>query len=266
MRLLSLLLLLLSMLPGGAEVRTWRNANGALSFEADYISSDGTRVTMKRSSDHRILTFALGKLHADDQAWVAAQTAPPEKGAKKKIPQGAAFGTLEFGDDRRTVEDKLKRSSMVIATVDESLFGRTGLNGVYKTRATIGGLHCHLYFDWTPSGLLREVTLQTQPTDQAKYSTLLKSNWNELIELLGKLHGNPVQQAPYPKREELQDGLLLGSHLWYTEDGHSAILCTGQERDKYLVAVRITSEHIVPTPIHSIAPPPSTGRGRVAPR
>ena len=43
---------------------------------------------------------------------------------------------------------------------------------------------------------------------------------------------------------------MLGSHLWYTEDNHSVILCTGQERDKYIVAVRFTSEHITPVKNH----------------
>ncbi|MDA0766116.1 MAG: hypothetical protein O3A92_04760, partial [Verrucomicrobia bacterium] len=236
-----LLLILLTALPSLATVRTWRNVDGSQSFDAEFLSTDGVRVTLKRSADNRILTFTSEKLHPDDQAWLKANSQPTPDAPEEEAPAGAAFDTLEFGDDRKTVEAKLKNSSLLSTVVDESLFGRTGLNGVYKTKATIGGLHCFLYFDWTKGGSLREVTLQTQSIEMAQYNSRLQSNWSELIQLLGKLHGNAIQEAPYPAHNELQDGLLLGSHLWYTEDGHSVILCTGQERDKYLVAVRITS-------------------------
>ena len=39
----------------------------------------------------------------------------------------------------------------------------------------------------------------------------------------------PQQAAEFPESKDLQDGLILGSHLWYTEEGHSVILGTGQE-------------------------------------
>ena len=240
-----ILLLLLSALPLLAATRSWRSSDGTRSFAADFISSDGVRVTLKRS-DNRIITFSLNKLHADDQAWVRRQAAPASADPDQATPEGAAFDTLEFGDDRKTVEDKLKKSGFVSASVSETLFGRTGLNGIFKTNATIGGLHCYLYFDWTKGGALREVTLQTQPVTRSKYDTLLKANWLELTSLLSKLHGNPAQDAPYPAQADLQDGLLLGSHLWHTEERHSVLLCTGQERDGYMVAVRITSGYIAP--------------------
>jgi hypothetical protein len=261
-------ILLLTALPSLAADRLWRSADGTKSFEAEFISTDGVRVTLKRASDNRILTFTSEKLHADDRAWLVKHAKPIEQGPEE-VPEGAAFDTLEFGDDRKTVEEKLGKSKLLTTAVDSTFFGRTGLNGVYKTKATIGGLHCHLYFDWTRNGNLREVTLQTQPVAKAKYTTQLQSNWYELIQLLSTLHGNPVQQAPYPLANELQDGLLLGSHLWYTEEGHSVILCTGQERDKYIVAVRITSEHIVPVqaPVTGGPTAPSTRGGpRIAPR
>lgn len=241
-----ILLFLLTALPLLAATRSWRSSDGNRSFAAEFISSDGVRVTLKRS-DSRILTFSLNKLHADDQAWVRSQGAPSSAKTGQAAPEGTAFDTLEFGDDRKTVEDKLKNSGFVSASVSETLFGRTGLNGIFKTNATIGGLHCYLYFDWTKAGALREVTLQSQPVAKPKYDTLLKANWLELTSLLSKLHGNPAQDAPYPAQADLQDGLLLGSHLWHTEEKHSVLLCTGQERDGYMVAVRIISEYIAPT-------------------
>ncbi len=244
-----LILFLLTVLPLPAVERSWRSVDGNRSFRAEFLSSDGVRITLKRD-DHRIITFPLDKLHRDDRAWVRSRKSPPADpaGEARPAPQGTAFDTLEFGDSRKTVEDKLKASKFVSASVAETLFGRTGLNGIFKTNASIGGLHCFLYFDWTDDGALREVILQTQPVGKSQYGTLLKANWQELTSLLGKLHGNPAQHAPYPAQADLQDGLLLGSHLWHTEDNHSVLLCTGQESDKYLVAVRITATYIAARP------------------
>ena len=110
-------------------------------------------------------------------------------------------------------EKKLKASALVTSAGDGIFLGRTGLNGIYKTKATIGGLHCFLFFDWHKSGGLREVTLQTQPVSKGQYVTSLQGNWSELIDLLNKLHGRPVQAAEFPSANELQDGAILGLSL-----------------------------------------------------
>lgn len=247
MRLLLLLFLSLPLVATAAP-RDWRSSDGSKSFRAEFLSSDGVRVTLKRN-DGRILTFDMAKLHPSDQVWVREHIDPKDLAPDAPPPKGAAFDQLEFGDDRTEVEKKLKASKLVTANLDETLFGRTGLNGVFKTTRTIGGLHCFLFFDWTPSGGLREVTLQTQPVDKARYVTSLQGNWGELIELLSILHGNPEQAAGFPDVNDLQDGLILGSHLWYTEEGHSVILGTGQEGRGFNVVVRITSERIKPAPV-----------------
>jgi hypothetical protein len=248
MRFLLSLLLLSSLTASAAGVRSWRNSDGSQSFQAEFLASDGVRVTLKRG-DGRILTFAMAKLHEDDREWVRSNIDPKDLAADAPPPKGAAFDQLEFGDDRTAVEQKLKASKLVTASLDETLFGRTGLNGVYKTTQTIGGLPCYLFFDWTGSGLLSEVTLQTQPVGKSQYVTSLRGNWAELINLLSILHGNPEQSAEFPAVTDLQDGLILGSHLWYTDEGHSVILGTGQEGQGYNVVVRITSERIKPVPV-----------------
>ncbi|MFM1559484.1 MAG: SHD1 domain-containing protein [Roseibacillus sp.] len=243
-----LLLWLLTTLAAPAAMRNWRNTTGTKSFKAEFLTSDGARVTLKRV-DGRIITISVAKLHENDRAWVRNNVAPKDLAADAPPPKGAAFDQLEFGDDRNTVEAKLQASKLVSAALDETLFGRTGLNGVFKTTRTIGGLHCYLFFDWSKAGGLREVTLQTQPVSKGRYITSLRGNWAELIDLLNKLHGRPVQAAGFPDADELQDGAILGSHLWYTEEGHSVILGTGQEGRGYNVVVRITSELIRPVPI-----------------
>ena len=241
-------LLLTSHLVSSGAMRAWRNTEGTRSFRAEYLSSDGARVTLKRR-DGRIITLAIKTLHRDDRAWVRSNIDPKDLAADAPPPKGAAFDQLEFGDDRNTVQKKLDASALVTSAGNGIFLGRTGLNGIYKTKATIGGLHCYLFFDWHKSGGLREVTLQTQPVSKGSYITSLRGNWSELIDLLDKLHGRPVQAAEFPAVDELQDGAILGSHLWYTEEGHSVILGTGQEGLNYNVVVRITSERIRPVPI-----------------
>lgn len=246
MRILAFLFLI-SCSALSAEERTWRNATGTSSFDADYISNDGKLVTLRRKG--RILTFAIEKLHPSDQEWLKTNH-PATKVTKPgdiKVPEGAAFDTLEFGDSRDTVLKKLNESPNIDGSVAEVMLARVGLNGVYRTKQTIGGLHCHLYFDWTSNNRLSEVTLRTKPLPRENYGGKIKSNWSELIELLTILHGKPVQNAPYPDSDELQDGLILSSHLWYSDKGHSILLGTGQEGANFSAVVRITSQHIAPT-------------------
>lgn len=253
MRLL-IFLTTLWMLSPALSARIWRNATGDKEFEATYVSNDGKLVTLRRNG--RILTFSLEKLHPDDREWVktnhpARKDGPDddEKAPVRPMAQGAAFDTLAFGDSRKEVIAKLQESQMVESSVPEEMLARVGLNGVFRTKQTIGGLHCHLYFDWNDAGTLKEVTLRTKPRGASVYDTALRGNWSELIKLLSILHGPPVQDAPYPEINDLQDGLVLGSHLWHTEEKHSVLLGTSQEGADFSVVVRITSDHLEPNPV-----------------
>ena len=55
---LIIVLLLSSQLVTPGAMRAWRNAEGSKSFQAEYLSSDGARVTLKRR-DGRIITLAI---------------------------------------------------------------------------------------------------------------------------------------------------------------------------------------------------------------
>lgn len=254
MRLISLIAtLILSLAPLSA--RDWKNAAGDKTFEANYISNDGKQVTLRKGG--RILTFAIKKLHTDDQAWLLENHPPQAKnttgndGKKtptRPAPKGAAFDTIEFGDVHKEVIEKLTTSQIVESTIPPAMIARVGLNGTFRTKQTIGGLHCHLYFDWDDNMKLKEVTLRTKAKPISFYSGKLQTNWSELINLLTILHGDAVQGAPYPSSNDLQDGLILGSHLWRTEDGHSVLLGTSQEGAEYSVIVRITSDRIEANP------------------
>lgn len=239
------LTLLLSSLSLAAEQRAWKSSDGTQTLQATFLSRDETSVTLRRS-DNRVLTFAISKLHRDDQSYLEKNHPYKAPDGKEAEPEGDAFGPLRFGDTRKEVEAKLLESSIVKTAVNDDLFGRTGLNGVFETTQTIGGLPCFLYFDWSGSGGLQEVTLRTKALSGESYDGKLRATWTELISLLGKLYGKTLSDAPYPERKELQDGLMLSSHLWRTSDGYSVLLGAGQELSEYCVSVRFTTKHINP--------------------
>jgi len=63
------------------------------------------------------------------------------------------------------------------------------------------------------------------------------------------LHDDPINRADDPSSDDLQDGLILDSHLWRTNNGHSVILGTGQEGNQYSLSVHITIDRIEPVPL-----------------
>ncbi len=244
-RLATLSIMALSLVVGSrlaAESRSWRSANGNRSFRAEFVSSDGSSVVLRRI-DKKIVTVAWENLHPSDRAWVRERlrkTAVKVQGGLK----GSCFDNLAYGDNRRTVEKKLKESLVASKSLDDRLTGRTGLNGIYQT--TIATEPYELFFHWTDKDELQEVTLRSRTVAQIEYGKTLRKTWTSLISLLKKHHGNPVQTTGYPPQEELQEGDLLGSHLWHTPDKHSILLCTGREGADYLVAIRFRVELIPP--------------------
>lgn len=241
----SLLLMLVATLPLHAESRLWRNADGSASFRGEYLSQDQGKVSIRRSDD-RVFTVEILELHTEDQRWLADRNPGEAPGGRPAADPAAVFDTLRFGDTRKVVEEKLRKSEFVETTVDATFFGRLGLNGSFRTRRQIGGLHCELFFDWTPEGALDEITLQTQPLGPESYDSSLKDNWSELIKVLSQLHGKPLQTGKYPGQDKLRNDLFLASHLWRLETGGSALLGTSMQADRYLVVVRFTTEKLEP--------------------
>lgn len=238
-----LLFSLASMLHAG-ETRNWSSPDGSKHFDAEYISREGNEVTLVRE-DGKELTFDLDKLHEDDRRWLNLNHPIGGEGKGEEMPDpNAVFDTLKFGDDRETVSAKLKASKIVATGVEGIFQGRTGLNGIYHTKHKIGGLLCYLFFDWTESGQLQEVTLQTENKMTGDYDGVLKPCWEECIPLITSIHGNPAQGAGMPSANALEDGQMLASHLWKLDHGGTVMLGTAREGRGYQVVVRFTKEKI----------------------
>jgi hypothetical protein len=241
-----LLLSVLWVLPLDAAPRTWKSADGARTFQGELLKRDPRHVTIRRA-DGQVFTMEATKLHPDDLLWLNQKH--PLAGNKPAEPvpdESAVFDTLHFGDDRKTVEEKLKASKAVELSMDETFLGRFGLNGTFRTRQRIGNLHCLLYFDWSEGGRMREVSLQSEPLAGSSYGSRIQESWKQLIELLTTLNGKPLQNADFPKQSDLADGLFLASHLWRLEGGGSALLGTACEGNEFMVVVRFTQDAIQP--------------------
>jgi len=253
MRSLLLTFLISGAVPLFAESRTWKSADGASSFSGEYVSHTDKQVTIRRE-DGKVFTVDYAKLHAEDKTWVNAQPvastpkpAAPAKAEPETVTDpNAVFDNLCFGDSIDAVKKKLKESKAVETTLDDTYLGRTGINGVYRTRQKIGGLHCELFFDWSPMETLTEVVVQTQGQQASAYEGNLKETWAQLIELMIALHGKPVQGGIYPSLKQVKDDMFLPTHLWKLQSGGSALLGVSKQGGAYLVVVRLTKEAVEP--------------------
>lgn len=239
-------LLIVSALSLHAAPRAWKSADGQRSTEGELVSRDATSITILRTKDWKQLTIQLEQLDPNDRAWINANH--PLAGAKAP-DNPAVFDTLAFGDSREAAFAKLKASKFVEMTTDETFVGRSGLNGIFRTRQKIGTLNAMLYFDWTESGKLKEITLQTEPLSADSYKSELEPSWKEFVALLGTLHGKPVQKGPFPQMATLADGAFSPSHLWKLGGSGSALLGTARDGANYQVVVRFTEKKIQPVEV-----------------
>lgn len=230
-----------------AAPRTWRSADGSKSFEGDFIKREGTAVTVKPVAGAEI-TFDISRLHEDDQKWINLYH-PVDASKKPALPESTGvFDDLNFGDSRQQVEEKLKNSHVVEpagSEVKSSVFGGTSMDGEYRTKNKIGDLHASLYFSWGEAdGLLNEISLRTEPLSAISYNDDLKMAWDDMIKILTVLHGEPVQKAPFPDRNQVPPDAIIASHIWKLEKGGTAMLGTSRAQDQYVVVVRFSKKSV----------------------
>ena len=237
--LLISLITAVSVSSGFAEMRPWKNTDGTRSVQGDFIKRNTTSVTLKTEAGKEIL-IEFSQLHADDLKWL--ETHHSLNQVRPDKDPAAFFDNLTFSDTRTTTEAKLKASKLVEMTTDETFLGRSGLNGFFRTRKKIGTLDAFLYFDWTETGKLKELSLQTEARPNTDYKTELEPCWKKFIELLTTFYGKPVQNGPLPLMASLSDGTFSPSHLWDIGNGGCALLGTAREGSKFQVVVRFSQK------------------------
>ena len=83
-----------------AEVREWTTADGAKTLKADYVSSAGGEVTIRRQRDRKEFTLSLEKLSEADREWVKQKEADEEE--KRLRESDNEFTKLLTGEWERT--------------------------------------------------------------------------------------------------------------------------------------------------------------------
>ena len=91
----------LGAMPAAAAPREWKTADGSKTINAEFVSSKGADVTIRRASDQKIFTIALATLSEADRKWVADALAKEEE-ASAKSDKGSEFAKLLTGEWERT--------------------------------------------------------------------------------------------------------------------------------------------------------------------
>ena len=112
------------------------------------------------------------------------------------------------------------------------MFARIGLNGSFATTTDLEGLKFTLYFDWTESSGLKEMTYRSDALSSSSYDHQLKQKWKYAYNLISAIHGRASNVGEYPKKNEIGSGKIQFSTEWKTNDGY-IYLGVGQEANKY---------------------------------
>ena len=160
------------------------------------------------------------------------------------IGHAGVYGELEFGDDRETVTHKLQQSPLVEQTIDNTFIARTGLNGIFKCKAKISGLTCHLYFNWDQQGGLNEITLRSEKLKAEQYQTTLRKAWLDAESLFSKVYQSPTQKASYPLEAAFEEHQMMISHVWKNPGDKTILMGTGREKRSYFLFIRFVSQDI----------------------
>lgn len=132
----------------------------------------------------------------------------------------ALYDHLEIGMDKDQVLKALRQSKQIEGPPSDALLSRTGLNGVFKTRQSVGGQTFSLNFDYDRSGGLRAVVFYSHSKFRSsQYETKLKSAYKALLVGLTEKFGEPANMPEWVARESLQEGRILYMHLWKTAPG-----------------------------------------------
>lgn len=100
---MKILIVLISLVLGmfaQAEVREWTRAADSKTLMAEFVRSSGDTISIRRSSDRRIMTVKLSLFSEADQEWVKAKLAEPEEGEEMTATED--FAKMLSGEWERT--------------------------------------------------------------------------------------------------------------------------------------------------------------------
>ena len=155
------------------------------------------------------------------------------------------YEDLEYGDTKQQVTDKLKNCERVEGTIEETMFGRTGLNGTFKIKKDLYGQQFSLYFNWNDDAKLKEITLRSDAISPDEYETTLTDSFARAVELITEIYGEPAMSNVIPPSSKIKEGSIISSHLWHVGDG-SLLMGVGKEQEVFHLSIRFIEKRIGP--------------------
>lgn len=154
------------------------------------------------------------------------------------------IGDVNYGETRDTVFKKLSNSPLLTSDLDASFISRTGLDGVYTTTRDLAGLKFSLYFGWSKSGNLSEITYRSKPIRASEYDQQVKTSWQYTVNLLSEIYGRASNAGEYPKENLISKGQIQYSHEWKTNKGF-IYLGVGKEVTDYSINITFSRVSLV---------------------
>lgn len=230
---------LLSLVPSTA--RTWTSADGEKTIEGEYVSHADEHVVIKRGTKDIIVKYEF--LSDADRKWVEDLDKAVETDPKSSPKDAELLKTLltivQHGDGESTVVDKLDQNPHVDATLSKTFLARVGLNGFFKTKATLNGRQFAYYFDWNDQDHLSCITLRSEEFPRADFAKRVKDAWLAGNQLISQCYGEAEQASDFPPVSALTPTAnLMITHVWHPEDAEKTLaLCVGVDEDKAFVAL-----------------------------
>ena len=156
---------------------------------------------------------------------------------------GDLIAGINFGDNQAEIENKLKASPLADAEINSTLFGRTGINGTFKTTRKLGGYQYSIYYNWDSNNTLENLNFHSQHISTNEFQGELKSSWFYLTNFLSSLHGKATNPADYPTKGQIAMDAIYFTHEWKTENGY-LYMGPGLEKDGYTLVITFSKKRL----------------------
>lgn len=150
------------------------------------------------------------------------------------------FADINLGDKYDTVIAKLQKSKFASTDAPETMLGRLGINGVFKTTQKIDGNEFTLFFTFEDQRLV-ELHLHSPPQSTAFDAKALHAS---VTQHLNRIYGAAPQKAMEPDLSEFPVNAGSLFQIWYPSNSGS--LLTGYQRTPagFEVIINFKSERI----------------------
>jgi len=154
---------------------------------------------------------------------------------------GDLIAGINFGDNQAEVEGKLQKSPLADAKINSTLFGRTGLNGTFKTTRKLGGYQYAIYYNWDDNYTLEHLNFHSQHISTKEFEGELKSSWDYLTNFLSSIHGKATNPANYPTKGQIALDAIYFTHEWKIPEGY-LYMGPGLEKDGYTLVITFSKK------------------------